>query len=588
MGGGTVLLLTRDHAGGRKLPGASRTALSEAIDQVSDEAPSVVVVDAAVERQAQVGRTALRRWPTAKILFLTYADQLPRLQKSLPFMPELAGAVAVASDVGDDELGQILEQLAEAAERDRAISGLYRKLNSQVETLTSARSTLHERHSQLVLAERYLATVLEHAPQALISTDVGGVIATCNQFAAELFGFSAADCAGVRVAEHFTPASRPRVAQALSQAAAGRSARCEAEIALEPPVLVDFAVAPVLGADGHIAALSLALLDVTERKRIETALADTNRRLNAVLNNATVSIFLMDDRQQCVYMNDAAERLTGFRWEETRGRALHDVIHHTRPDGSHYPRMECPIDRAFPENHQTQGEDIFVHKDGRFYPVAFTASPIHDEDSRTIGTIIEVRDISEEKRNAQARELLMREVDHRARNVLAVAQSMVQLTQAEDVDTFRQTLLGRVTALARAQSSLAKTAWEGARLRDVICDELEAFGRPDGYDVDGPDLMLAPEQVQPLSMIVHELATNAAKYGGFSAPEGRVMVTWTQGAGGVELTWQETGGPRVREPSRKGFGSRLIANLLKQLRATADFDWRADGLRLRLTIPRPS
>ncbi|HWH17668.1 MAG TPA: GAF domain-containing protein [Allosphingosinicella sp.] len=128
---------------------------------------------------------------------------------------------------------------------------------------------------------------------------------------------------------------------------------------------------------------------------------EAERRLNAVLDNASVAVFLMDERQHCAYMNAAAERLTGYTFSETQGRPLHDVIHHTRPDGSRFPLQECAIDRAFPENHNVQGEEVFVHKDGSFYPVSYTASPIRDETSSTIGTIIEVRNISAEKEAAR-------------------------------------------------------------------------------------------------------------------------------------------------------------------------------------------
>ena len=124
---------------------------------------------------------------------------------------------------------------------------------------------------------------------------------------------------------------------------------------------------------------------------------DADRRvLETIAENATLALFVMDARQQCTYMNPAAERLTGFTLGEVQGRALHDVIHHTRPDGSPYPLAECPIDRAFPQNMREQGEEVFVHKDGSFYEVAFTASPIR-EGGRTVGTIIEVRDVREEK-----------------------------------------------------------------------------------------------------------------------------------------------------------------------------------------------
>ena len=151
------------------------------------------------------------------------------------------------------------------------------------------------------------------------------------------------------------------------------------------------------GADRCLRVVGTAV-DVTERKSTEARLVETTRRLDAVLDNATQAIFMMDEHQHCAYMNRAAERLTGYGLEETRGRPLHDVVHHTRPDGSPYPLHECPIDQAFPENVQEQGQEIFVHRDGSFYPVAFTASPIRDAGGRPVGTVIEARNIEAELR----------------------------------------------------------------------------------------------------------------------------------------------------------------------------------------------
>ena len=168
---------------------------------------------------------------------------------------------------------------------------------------------------------------------------------------------------------------------------------------------------PVRNAAAEIIAYATVTRDLTERKRAEGRLRETERRLNAVLDNATVSVLLMDDRQRCIYMNRAAEKLTGFTLAEVLARdcPLHDIVHHTYPDGRPFPLHECAIDRAFPENALTKGEEVFVHKDGHFYPVAFSASPIGDEASRTIGTIIEVRDISAEK----AHEAALRESSER-------------------------------------------------------------------------------------------------------------------------------------------------------------------------------
>jgi PAS domain S-box-containing protein len=325
--------------------------------------------------------------------------------------------------------------------------------------------------------------------------------------------------------------------------------------------------------------------ELKRREAVEATLRETDMRLNAVLDNATVAIFLMNDRQHCVYMNAAAEKLTGFSLAETQGRPLHDVIHHTRPDGSPFPLEECAIDRAFPENNQTQGEEVFVHRDGRFYPVAFTASPIRDAAARTIGTIVEVRDVSDEKRHEATRNLLIREVDHRARNALAVVQSILSLTKAETVEEYRNTVVGRVRALAAAQTRLTDQGWRGASLTELVHDALTALAREDSFQLKGPQIMVAPDQAQPISMIIHEWATNARKYGALSR-EGLVSVTWTATPVEIELVWSEAGGPSVTTPTRTGFGSRLITQLAEQLGATVTPEWRPDGLRVRLRIPR--
>ncbi len=155
----------------------------------------------------------------------------------------------------------------------------------------------------------------------------------------------------------------------------------------------------------------LMLTEIEARREVGAAMQDTTRRLDAVLNNTRMAVFLMDDRQHCVYANAAAEKLTGYSFEEMRGRALHDLVHHKRPDGSHYPLHECPIDRAFPERAQMSGTELFVAPDGSFYPVAFTASPVLNDGGEPIGTVIEAQNIAEE----QARDTALLENEARLR-----------------------------------------------------------------------------------------------------------------------------------------------------------------------------
>jgi PAS domain S-box-containing protein len=177
-----------------------------------------------------------------------------------------------------------------------------------------------------------------------------------------------------------------------------------------------------------------------ERVRAERTLHETSRRLNAILSNTREAVFLMDENQICVYANAAAEQLTGYSFEDMQGRPLHDVVHHKKPDGSHYPIEECPIDRAFPERAQTSGEEFFVAPDGSFYPVGFTASPVLDDEGKPIGTVIEARNIAEEKRFQEHQVLLIDELNHRAKNLLAIVQGLVAQTMTSSDPEIRKAL----------------------------------------------------------------------------------------------------------------------------------------------------
>lgn len=159
-------------------------------------------------------------------------------------------------------------------------------------------------------------------------------------------------------------------------------------------------------------------------------------KLQELCSNATVSLFVMDAKQHCVYMNSAAEQLTGYTLAEVQGEPLHNFVHHTRPDGSHYPLDECPIDRAAPTSMQEQGEEVFVHKDGSLYPVFFTASPIRRE-GEIVGTVIEVQDARPFQERQREREALyeiglviLQELDHE-KIVQAVTDIATNLTRAQ-------------------------------------------------------------------------------------------------------------------------------------------------------------
>ncbi|HYC02191.1 MAG TPA: HWE histidine kinase domain-containing protein [Azospirillaceae bacterium] len=207
---------------------------------------------------------------------------------------------------------------------------------------------------------------------------------------------------------------------------------------------------------------------------------------------------------------------------------------------------------------------------------------------RTWGAVSRARADAARAEAERRQVLLMREVDHRAKNALAVVQTVVRLTRAATQREFLEAVEGRIAALARAHSLLANGRWSGAGLRALAAEELDPYvgdGRGEAV-LDGPDVALAPDAVQPTAMVLHELATNAAKYGALSHPGGRVRLSWSPTPdGGLELEWREEDGPPLAgPPGRQGFGSEMVAAAATQLGGTARFDWDPSGLRCRLSM----
>jgi len=192
-----------------------------------------------------------------------------------------------------------------------------------------------------------------------------------------------------------------------------------------------------------------------------------------------------------------------------------------------------------------------------------------------------------ERREAEDRLLLLaREVDHRANNLLAVVQGVVALSDASAVADYKERVLGRLQALAHAHRLLADSRWVGASLTALVHEELRAFAGQEQALVSGPDADLGPAVAQGLAMTLHELATNAAKYGALTSPQGRVEVSWSINAGTATLLWQEHGGPVVRRPTRKGMGTTLLARALKgAANGTVKLEWLESGLRCTLQFP---
>ena len=195
-------------------------------------------------------------------------------------------------------------------------------------------------------------------------------------------------------------------------------------------------------------------------------------------------------------------------------------------------------------------------------------------------------DITDRKEANERQALLAREVDHRARNALAVIQSIVRITRATTVEDYAQAIEGRIKALARAHTLLSDSRWHGADLATLVAEELAPYRSDDRIKFGGPDVSLQPATAQGLALALHELATNAAKHGALSSSHGTISLEWQLNNHGLLLHWTEGRGPLIAQPSSRSFGLRVIvASVEQQLGGKTSFDWDPKGLRCEIWIP---
>jgi PAS domain S-box-containing protein len=196
-------------------------------------------------------------------------------------------------------------------------------------------------------------------------------------------------------------------------------------------------------------------------------------------------------------------------------------------------------------------------------------------------------DITERKEAESKQALLAREVDHRAKNALAVVQAIIRLARRDNIDDFITAVEGRINALAQTHELLSRSRWQGADVLRLVLEELAPYqgeGVPRVTAI-GPSVMLSPENAQILAVVLHELATNAAKYGAMSCDQGRVDVSWSNFEGRLALIWKESGGPTVNVPKVKGFGTKIIAaSFSDQKTGKVNLDWRPEGLICTIAI----
>lgn len=324
-----------------------------------------------------------------------------------------------------------------------------------------------------------------------------------------------------------------------------------------------------------------------ERARAEARLRSSEARFRALFEQSPLLVHIFDPSGRTVMVNPALLSTYGLPFEAAMA---YNVLEDPQPFANGTRTLlertffDGQVMRTPPLRHDS-ARDAGARRQPWIETVGF---PIKDEVGRIQEVVLLSQDVTERVESEERERLLAREVDHRAKNMLAVVQAVVELTRAEDIAGFKAAVAGRIRSLARAHSLLAAARWEGVEIGQLATDELAPFDRPgrDRVRLHGPRLMLRPAAAQALGLVLHELVTNAAKYGALSAPDGTVDLGWREEEGSLVLSWREKGGPAVEPPERRGFGSTLIRQSVeRQLGGELRIDWRPEGLSAWLRLP---
>lgn len=422
--------------------------------------------------------------------------------------------------------------------------------------------------SERLRLEQQLRTFIENAPAAIAMFDREMRYIAASRRWREDYGLSG-DVIGLSHYDLF-PGLPERRKDTHRRALAGETIKAGEDLLEQQnasPKWQKWEIQPWYAASGEIGGVTLFTENITAQKEAEEALRVSEARFRGVYEHAPSGIAIADLEWRFTSCNAALASMLGYTEEELRGLTLRDLIHPGDADVNfegieRLVRQEAPFFESFCR---------CLKKEGTWLWAENTFSLLCDVNGEPSSIFILLADRSERRRAEERQRMLMRELAHRGKNLLAVIQAIARhsLSKAATLEDGRIAFAGRLQALARTYSSLTGEAFEGARLDEIVSAELDPFF--ERLKVRGPKIMLGAKVAQTFALVIHELATNAAKYGALSAPRGTVAVTWkaseAAGARRFQFEWVETGGPAVSPPSRQGFGTSLISSV-----ASAEFD----------------
>jgi PAS domain S-box-containing protein len=309
---------------------------------------------------------------------------------------------------------------------------------------------------------------------------------------------------------------------------------------------------------------------------------DAMRAIASVVETSDDAIITKDLNGIITNWNRGAERIFGYAPEEVIGKPILILI------PVEYLNEEPTIlERIRSGERIDHYETVRVRKDGSSIDISLTVSPLKDSLGKIVGASKIARDITERRRAERQITILAHEAEHRTKNILATVQAMVHLTQAGTVKDLKTAIEGRLQALAKVHTLLVESRWVGADLHTLVkqelapyCPNVDARAR-----IEGAHLSLQPDKAQTIAVTIHELATNATKYGALSTDEGRIHIMTMPAGDKVHIRWTETGGPPVAQPKRQGFGTRVIESMIRQGHGETRFEWYPEGLICEVSLP---
>ena len=325
--------------------------------------------------------------------------------------------------------------------------------------------------------------------------------------------------------------------------------------------------------------------DMTKRIEIEVALRESEQRLRwlaSIVESSDDAIVSKNLDGIITSWNSGAERVFGYSAREAIGQPITLVI----PEERHNEEREI-LTRIRRGERIDHFETVRQRKDGGPITVSLTVSPVKDASGKIVGASKIARDITDQKRNREQINVLAREAEHRSKNILSNVQAIVNLSQSDTSEGLKRAISGRIQAMSNVHSLFVQARWIGAEVSAIAKQELAPYldEHEERVRMEGLETVLEPTAAQAVAVVLHELATNASKYGALSDAKGQIRLTWSRSEDEqLALRWTELGGPRVNEPERKGFGSRLIEGTISQLGGKARFDWRSEGLVCEIAV----